>query len=230
MQRLHHASTNNFTSAWMIHHFGYSNQHVMSLFFKPVFYHWTGGEATPTNRTGRQKDWSMQPSKGARSYSPLPLFPCLSSAVANALWELPWRNNVTMRYLRSYFRKCLCARTAYHLALSFIDNWRSRSRIVSLSFNGVACSARLMVPRFCQQKFNQWVSWTNNRTIEMLKSGHYKMGLAKTRTIFRIGSLISKSGWPTMESKAAQTAFGPARADGWASIHLTTLSPSLCCE
>ena len=45
----------------------------MSLFFKPVFEHWTGGEATPTNRTGRQKDWLIQPSNWSRSYSPAPL-------------------------------------------------------------------------------------------------------------------------------------------------------------
>ena len=45
----------------------------MSLFFKPVFEHWTGWEATPPNRKGRQKDWLIQPNKGARSYSPVPL-------------------------------------------------------------------------------------------------------------------------------------------------------------
>ena len=35
----------------------------------------------PTNRTGRQKDWLIQPSKGARSYSPVPLFLTLSAGI-----------------------------------------------------------------------------------------------------------------------------------------------------
>ena len=40
----------------------------MFLIFKPVFEHWTGGEASPTNRTERQKDWLIHPSNIWQSY------------------------------------------------------------------------------------------------------------------------------------------------------------------
>ena len=40
--------------------------------FQTGLLHRTGGEARPTNWTERQEDWLIQPSMGARSYSPAP--------------------------------------------------------------------------------------------------------------------------------------------------------------
>ena len=37
-----------------------NTSHFLFLISKPVFEHWTGGEATPTNRTERQRDWLIQ--------------------------------------------------------------------------------------------------------------------------------------------------------------------------
>ena len=134
-------------------------QHFLFLIFKPVFEHWTGGDATPTSRTERHC-WI-----DAMSENPTDALTCYRARMSG---HLTWHDNRVTIELPSLRRR-------YERRSSTSLERRSpRARCIRKSASGVRDTPRRRRrrQRWDRRRRRRWATWWDTSRTFLTSSGN----------------------------------------------------------